>query len=49
LISAQKTARRAKTLAIDERAGKIYLPTADGQARTTTPGSFKVLVVAQKP
>jgi DNA-binding beta-propeller fold protein YncE len=40
-----KTAPRAKTMAIDETSGTIYLPTAEGQGRSVTPGSFKVLVV----
>ena len=48
-VQTVKTAPRAKTIAVDGRTGKIYLPTADGQGRTTTPGSFKVLVVEQKP
>jgi DNA-binding beta-propeller fold protein YncE len=49
VVQTVKTAPRAKTLAVDDKSGKIYLPTADGQGRTTTPGSFKVLVVVQKP
>ncbi len=40
-----KTAPRAKTMAINERTGTIYLPTAEGQGRSIIPGSFKVLVV----
>jgi DNA-binding beta-propeller fold protein YncE len=40
-----KTAPRAKTMAIDDKTGTIYLPTAEGQGRSITPGSFKVLVV----
>ena len=42
-----KTAPRAKTMAIDDKTGAIYLPTADGQGRSITPGSFRVLVVGQ--
>jgi hypothetical protein len=48
VVQTVKTAPRAKTIAVDARTGKIYLPTAEFQGRTITPGSFKVLVVAQK-
>lgn len=40
-----ETAPRAKTMAVDSHTGKIFLPTADGQGRSITPGSFRVLVV----
>jgi DNA-binding beta-propeller fold protein YncE len=43
-----KTAPRAKTMAVDAKTGTIYLPTADGQGRSITPNSFRVLVVRQK-
>jgi DNA-binding beta-propeller fold protein YncE len=42
-----KTAPRAKTMAVDDKTGRIYLPTADGQGRSITPGSFRVLVVGR--
>ena len=44
-----KTVPRAKTMAIDTKTGDIFLPTADGKGRAVTPGSFRVLVVAQVP
>jgi hypothetical protein len=44
-----KTALRAKTMAVDANTGSIFLPAADGKGRTTTPGSFRVLVVGQEP
>jgi DNA-binding beta-propeller fold protein YncE len=47
VVQTVKTAPRAKTMAVDARTGTIYLPTADGQGRSQTPGSFKVLVVAK--
>jgi DNA-binding beta-propeller fold protein YncE len=40
-----ETAPRAKTMAVDSHTGKMFLPTADGQGRSITPGSFRVLVV----
>jgi DNA-binding beta-propeller fold protein YncE len=49
VVQTVQTAARAKTMAIDEKTGSIYLPTADGQGRSQTPGSFKVLVVAKSP
>jgi DNA-binding beta-propeller fold protein YncE len=49
VVQTVKTAPRAKTMAIDEKTGNIFLPTAEGQGRSLTPGSFKVLVVAKAP
>jgi hypothetical protein len=40
-----ETAPRAKTMAIDSHTGVVFLPTADGQGRSISPGSFRVLVV----
>jgi YVTN family beta-propeller protein len=47
-----KTKRGARTIAIDEKKHKLYLPTADFEAATTTtgrpkmvPGTFQILVV----
>jgi hypothetical protein len=47
------TQRGARTLALDERTGRIYLPTAQyappavaGGRPTPVPGTFEVLVVA---
>jgi hypothetical protein len=36
-------------MAIDPKTGNIYLPTAEGQGRSQTAGSFKVLVVGKAP
>jgi DNA-binding beta-propeller fold protein YncE len=55
VVQSVKTARGAKTLAIDESTGKIYLPTADfedpkpgvsGRPKAK-PGTFKILVVSR--
>ena len=48
LVQTLKTAPRAKTMAVDEKTGTIYLPTADGDRRSPVPGSFKVLVVERR-
>ncbi len=48
VVQTVKTAPRAKTMAIDAKRRRIYLPTADGQGRSLTPGSFKVLVIAME-
>lgn len=45
VVQTVKTAPRAKTMAVDGKTGTIYLPTADGQGRSTVPGTFRVLVV----
>ncbi len=47
VVQTLKTAARAKTMAIDAKTGNIYLPTADGQRRAITPGSFRVLVAGK--
>lgn len=52
VVQTVPTQRGARTLAVDERTGRLYLPTATyvaasgGGRPTVTPGSFKVLVVA---
>ncbi len=55
VIATIPTANGARTAALDQRTGKIYLPTADfnapaeGEKRhTVVPGSFRVLVVGEK-
>lgn len=51
LAATVPTAAGARTGAVDERTGRIYLPTADyvaGAATTTVrPGTFRILVVAK--
>lgn len=49
VVQTVKTAPRAKTMTVDTKTGDIYLPTAEGQARSQTPDSFKVLVVSKAP
>ncbi len=50
-VQTLKTAPGARTMAVDGRTGRIYLPTADmqpaaaGSRPTPIPGTFKVLVV----
>lgn len=52
VVGTTPTARGARTIALDERSGRLYLPAADyvfppgGGRPTITPGSFQVLVVA---
>ena len=49
VVQTVKTAPRAKTMAIDGKTGRIYLPTAEGQRNSQVPDSFKVLVVEPSP
>ena len=53
VVATVPTQRGARTIAIDERTGRLYLPTAQYQAAATAggrpsvvPGTFEVLVVA---
>ena len=52
IVGTTPTARGARTIGLDERSGRLYLPAADyvfppgGGRPTITPGSFRVLVVA---
>ena len=52
VVGVTPTARGARTIGIDERTGRLYLPAADyvfpagGGRPTMTPGTFQVLVVA---
>ncbi len=55
VIATIPTANGARTAALDEKTGKIYLPTADFQApaegekrHTVVPGTFRILVVGEK-
>ncbi len=46
VVQTLKTLPRAKTLAIDQKTGLIYLPTMDGKGTPEKPPTFIVLVVA---
>jgi hypothetical protein len=54
IVEQVPTARGARTLAVDERTGRVYLPTAryapaaGGGRPTPVPGTFEVLVVGPK-
>lgn len=55
VIETIPTANGARTAALDEKTGRLYLPTADFQApaegekkHTVVPGTFRILVVGEK-
>ena len=53
ILDVAPTARSARTIGIDDRTGRLYLPSADyvfpagGDRPTTVPGSFRLLVVGR--